>query len=260
MTETPLPGTTAPAPPPTAARAPGRPQSREDKHHSTSLRIEQSAVSLVLEHGFDQVTVDMICSKSGISQRTFFNYFKTKQAAIIGVEPPTIDEGRARAFIAAPGNDVLPDLLALMSAIGPRAGLDEQLFADRMRICGLHPQLMREQMERMTRVTAEIIELVFLRLERSSTPRTDATGTDTGPTATVPGASEADRAFRHGQAELITHAMLGVVHFLALQGISGPEETPRSERMIDGATSLTPAVSRARAIELLRYTLTIPGL
>ena len=89
MTPTPMPGTTVPA------------QTREDRHHETSLRVERSAVSLVLKHGFDNVTVDMICSQSGISQRTFFNYFKTKTTAIIGAEPPTIDEGRAREFIAS---------------------------------------------------------------------------------------------------------------------------------------------------------------
>ncbi|TFD67129.1 TetR/AcrR family transcriptional regulator [Cryobacterium sp. Hb1] len=71
-----------------------RSRTREGKHHETKLRVEQSAVSLVLEHGFDNVTVDMICSRSGISQRIFFNYFNTKNAAIIGTESPTIDEPR----------------------------------------------------------------------------------------------------------------------------------------------------------------------
>ncbi|TFD23489.1 TetR family transcriptional regulator [Cryobacterium lyxosi] len=84
MTDTPTPRTQVPV----------RPQTREDKHHETMLRVKQSAVSLVLEHGCDNVTVDMICSRSGISQRTFFNYFNTKNAAIIGTESSTIDEPR----------------------------------------------------------------------------------------------------------------------------------------------------------------------
>ena len=60
-------------------QVPERPQTREGKHHETSLRVERSAVTLVLEHGFDNVTVDMICRQSGMSQRTFLNYFTTKK-------------------------------------------------------------------------------------------------------------------------------------------------------------------------------------
>lgn len=227
--------------------APGRPHTREDKRRETSLRVEKSAVGLVLEHGFTNVTVAMICRQSGISQRTFFNYFTTKKDAIIGAEPPTIDEGRARAFIAATSDDLLPDVLTLMSEIGPRNGIDEQLFTDRLRVFGLNPKLMQEQMERMTRVTGEIAELVYLRLGRSAVARTE---------------SDADRAFRHGQAELLTHAMLGVVRYMALQWIQGTESEPgmcadQSRRCV-----ITPPLSESvhRTIDLLRRSLRVPGL
>lgn len=225
------------------------PLSREDKHRATSARVEQSAVSLVLEHGFDNVTVGMICTRSGISQRTFFNYFKTKMAAIIGAEPPTIDETRARAFIAAPGDDLLPDVLVLMSAMGPRDGIDEQLFADRMRVFGLHPQLHQEQMERMTRVTAEVAELVYLRLAR---------GADAG------GESDTDRTVRHEKAQLLTHAMLGVLRFMALQWIPGHEIAPAADASqpdsADRPTRLPLAEALEGTLTLLRQSLTIPGL
>ena len=224
-----------------------RPRTREDKHQATSLRVEQSAVSLVLEHGFDNVTVDMICTASGISQRTFFNYFKTKTAAIIGAEPPTVDETRARAFIAAPGNDLLPDVLVLMSGMGPRAGSDEQLFSDRLRVFGQHPQLMQQQMERMTRVTAEVTELVYLRLSRRAGTETDA-----------------ERSFRHGQAELLTHAMLGVLRFMALQWIHGHEFAATADASARSSGERPSRVTLAEALEgtvtLLRQTLSIPGL
>jgi len=244
MTDTPTPRIAAPA----------RTRTREDRHHETSLRVERSAVSLVLEHGFDNVTVDMICSQSSISQRTFFNYFKTKNAAIVGAEPPGIDESRARAFIAAPGDDLLPDVLTLISAIGPRDGTDKQLFTDRLRIFRLHPELRQQQMERLTRVTTEVIELVYLRLGRG---------------VAEPSENDADRAFRHGQAELLTHAMLGVMRFMIFQG------TPARGCPTDAATGSTAAPgpntadavpaatlddSLTRTIDLLRHTLRIPGL
>ena len=248
MTDTPTPG----------RQVPVRPQSREDRHHATRLRVEKNAVSLVLEHGFDNVTVDMICSRSGISQRTFFNYFKTKNAAIIGAAPPTIDESRAREFIAAPGDDLLPDVLILISAIGPQNGTDEHLITDRLRIFRLHPELMQEQMERMARVTSEVTELVYLRLGR---------GTD------VDAADDAARAFRHGQAALLTHAMVGVARFMAMQSIpahacraaTAPDADAESDfgsspNTAGPQVAPTLAESLNRTVELLRRTLILPGL
>ncbi|TFD90742.1 TetR/AcrR family transcriptional regulator [Cryobacterium serini] len=247
MTDTPTPRTQVPV----------RPQSREDKHHETRLRVERSAVSLVLEHGFDNVTVGMICSRSGISQRTFFNYFKTKNAAIIGAAPPTIDESRAREFIAAPGDDLLPDVLILMSAIGPRDGIDDGLFTDRLRIFGLNPELMQEQMERMARVTSEVTELVYLRLGRGAAVDTE---------------NDAARAFRHGQAELLTHAMMGVARFMAMQwmparacptkpvaGAEAESDADADPNATDQQSDTTLAESLNRTIELLRRTLIFPG-
>ena len=234
--------TDTPTPP---RQVPARPRTREVKHHETSLRVERSAVTLVLEHGYDNVTVDMICQQSGISQRTFFNYFTTKKAAIIGAEPPAIDESRARAFITAPGDDLLPDVLILMSAIGPRDGLDELLFTDRLRIFALHPQLMQEQVERMTRVTSEVTELVYLRLGRGATAHTE---------------DDADRVFRHGQAALLTHAMLGVVRFMALQWIPARGCRADAETETETAEVLAPTLAESldRTVELLRRSLSIP--
>lgn len=58
--------------------------------------IERHTVALVQEHGLDHVTVEMICEMSHISQRTFFNYFKTKDEALIGTQAPRIHERLAR--------------------------------------------------------------------------------------------------------------------------------------------------------------------
>ena len=92
----------------------GNPTVRQRKQAATALSIEQSAVALVLEHGIDTVTVDMICEAAGVSQRTFFNYFKTKDAAILGAAPPKLDERRVREFLASDS----PDLLAIIKQEG----------------------------------------------------------------------------------------------------------------------------------------------
>lgn len=174
---------------------------REIKHRETSLRIERSAVDLVLQNGFDGVTVDMICEASGISQRTFFNYFKTKDAAVIGDEPPKIDEAQARAFIATDGPDLLAEVLELVVSSSLAGSPDEKLLTDRLRLFEKNPQLLLKQMDRMNRITTELSELIYLRIKR-----------ETGPSV-----SEADL---HDRADLLTHAMLGVMRYMANRWIT----------------------------------------
>ena len=58
---------------------------RERKRRATRDAIERAAIALVSERGYDNVTVAQICELSSVSQGTFFNYFRTKDAAIVGI-------------------------------------------------------------------------------------------------------------------------------------------------------------------------------
>jgi AcrR family transcriptional regulator len=58
---------------------------RERKRADTRFRIEQAALKLVLERGLDATTIDAVAAAAGISQRTFFNYFESKEAALLGL-------------------------------------------------------------------------------------------------------------------------------------------------------------------------------
>ncbi|WP_081813852.1 TetR/AcrR family transcriptional regulator [Microbacterium sp. CH12i] len=48
---------------------------RERKKRATKQAIERGAIELALEHGYENVTVEMICESAMISQRTFFFFF-----------------------------------------------------------------------------------------------------------------------------------------------------------------------------------------
>ena len=65
---------------------------RERKRRQTREGIERAAIELVGERGYAEVTVDDICTRVGISQGTFFNYFPTKDAAIVGVGVFSLDD------------------------------------------------------------------------------------------------------------------------------------------------------------------------
>lgn len=57
---------------------------RERKKEQTRQAIEKTILCLVIEKGYEEVTVEEVCEKVGISRKTFFNYFSSKRAAVIG--------------------------------------------------------------------------------------------------------------------------------------------------------------------------------
>jgi AcrR family transcriptional regulator len=124
----------------------------------------------VLQHGYDATTVDMICADAGVSQRTFFNHFATKDAAVIGTDQPRLDESRVRAFITSTGPDVLADAIELVALPGLEGGLDPALMRMRMLAITSNGALMQRQLERFASIEAEMAEVIEYRLARLSTP------------------------------------------------------------------------------------------
>lgn len=60
---------------------------RERKKRRTRLRLHHAALELAARDGLDQVTAAAIAAHAEVSARTFFNYFPTKEAAVIGTDP-----------------------------------------------------------------------------------------------------------------------------------------------------------------------------
>ena len=70
----------------------------------------------MLERGFDAVTVEDICDAVGVSPRTFFNYFPSKDDAVLGLEPFAIRPEIAAEFVSGGPTGVLLDDLAHLVA------------------------------------------------------------------------------------------------------------------------------------------------
>ncbi|MDL5159309.1 TetR/AcrR family transcriptional regulator [Actinomycetospora termitidis] len=56
---------------------------RERKKQETRTALSEAAVALSLEHGVEHVTIEQISDAADVSLRTFFNYFSSKEEAVV---------------------------------------------------------------------------------------------------------------------------------------------------------------------------------
>ncbi len=93
------------------------PSLRERKRLATSLEIHDAAADLTLEHGIQHVTIEQIADRAGISQRTFFNYYATKDDAVLGVQEPCLSEDTRAVLYEEDAGDVLTRVVLMLAAV-----------------------------------------------------------------------------------------------------------------------------------------------
>ncbi len=137
---------------------------RERKRFATARAIEMAALNLVAAKGLDKVTVDEISRIADISPRTFFNYFASKESALVGEtpEPPTADA--VAAYVNASSGSVFDGLGALLAAAVEGRSNDTELMLKRRSLLKDYPQLFAMRMAAMREFEDRVREIVALRL------------------------------------------------------------------------------------------------
>lgn len=91
---------------------------RERQRRETLHQLHEAALALALEGGLHAATVDAIAERAGVSRRTFFNYYPSKEDAILGVSAPVVPQEALDAFLAAgDALDPLTRTVRLIAAI-----------------------------------------------------------------------------------------------------------------------------------------------
>ncbi len=119
-----------------------KPGLRERKRAATRSALVDAARALCAERGFSHWTVEELCQEVGISRRTFFNYFPSKEAAFLGEAEQGIPADLAERFVArgtqaaagrlSPGLvDDMADLVCTLVEASPltRVGFDQMMAA-----------------------------------------------------------------------------------------------------------------------------------
>ena len=155
---------------------------RDRKRIETRGRIAESARSLALEQDIDHTTIEQIAARAEVSPRTFFNYFDSKEDAVLGhteldLSPETLDAHLA-SVAGEPAAQAVVDLAFLV--FGDSFGDEQEMLARKEAIVRF-PQLMRRQVARMTTVAEAMTGAVRTLLERDPA---------WGPEAATPQAAE----------------------------------------------------------------------
>lgn len=118
---------------------------RERKSLATSSSLTAVSRRLTTARGLSGFTIDEVCSEVGISRRTFFNYFPSKEDAVIGGDSEE-DYGRvAEAFLARGRSGwpaVIDDLVSLIIEHFDAAGVDANGHAEFVAALEAEPKLL----------------------------------------------------------------------------------------------------------------------
>lgn len=72
---------------------------RSERKAATASLLTALARRLTAERGLNGFTIEELCHEVGVSRRTFFNYFPSKEEAVIGVDESEQAERFAAAFL-----------------------------------------------------------------------------------------------------------------------------------------------------------------
>jgi AcrR family transcriptional regulator len=118
---------------------------RERKSLATATNLTTVSRRLTIARGLSGFTIDEVCAEVGISRRTFFNYFPSKEDAIIGGD----SEGEARQItedFQALGRrgmgSVVDDLVGLIVRHFDAVGADAQEHASFVATLEAEPRLL----------------------------------------------------------------------------------------------------------------------
>jgi AcrR family transcriptional regulator len=121
-------------------------------------RLQQAALELYLEHGFDRTTTAEIAARAGLNERTFFRHFPDKREVLFGGEAD-LRAALTESIAAAPGD--LPPFEILLGAFR-RAGrileANRPYSEPRLAVIAATPALRERELAKSAYLIAAIAE------------------------------------------------------------------------------------------------------
>ena len=125
------------------AAQPGR---RERKKLATRQALQDVALRLVAERGLDQVTVEDISEAADVATRTFFNYFSSKEEALLGNLPENVATVQRMVVDRPAGETPLEAVCQVLRTMTLRLAERREERLLRQQVIERHPGLLARQL------------------------------------------------------------------------------------------------------------------
>jgi AcrR family transcriptional regulator len=136
---------------------------RERKKRVTRAALRGAATHLVAERGLHQVTVEEIAAAVDVSTRTFFNYFGSKEDAVIGWDPELIAELRDALLGHDPDAAPFEALRSVLVASMTGSDADSVEMLERLSVVRSDPRLVANHAARWAETERELVGAVARR-------------------------------------------------------------------------------------------------
>ncbi|GAB3523090.1 TetR/AcrR family transcriptional regulator [Arthrobacter monumenti] len=141
---------------------------RERKRVAQRAAISDAARALTLEYGFSNFTIEQLCEQVGISRRTFFNYFPSKEDALIGHHEDGVPDHVAEVFLNggedSPSGRLSPglvdDLIDLACGMAEQSPLDRTQYRQLIAAVEKEPALLLKIVGSRDKWESEIAALI----------------------------------------------------------------------------------------------------
>lgn len=137
---------------------------RDRKKLQTRTALIEAALRLVDERGLENVTVEDISAAADVSPRTFFNYFATKDEALIGDHLADERVLRERFLATDPSVPVMEALRRSIEPVVAEMEQDREIWCRRIRVMTDNPQLVAGLMTRSAHAEHELIKAIAQRV------------------------------------------------------------------------------------------------
>lgn len=130
---------------------------RERKKQATRNALRRAALDLVARRGLAGITVEEIAASADVSPRTFFNYFPSKEDAVIGWDPSVVEEMIEGLGGRPPEEGPLAALRAMLfEQLAPRQ-LDHRELLERLRLIRSDPNLLAHHAQRWGETERQLV-------------------------------------------------------------------------------------------------------
>jgi AcrR family transcriptional regulator len=138
---------------------------RERTRRAVRGELAQLAVSLFVEKGYDETTIDDLAAAAGMSKRTFFRYFASKEDLVVG-KYEFFGQQLAEDLAARPADEPLwASLRQIFGRVADHAENDARKAESvaMEKIVRDHPTLNASYLERVSRMQELVLDEVHAR-------------------------------------------------------------------------------------------------